>query len=46
MGEFRDGFIAIARKADAAIVPITLHNADRVWPAVRGLACRSGDARR
>ncbi len=33
MGEFRDGFIAIARKADAAIVPITLHNADRVWPS-------------
>ena len=33
MGEFRDGFITIARKADAAIVPITLHNADRVWPS-------------
>jgi 1-acyl-sn-glycerol-3-phosphate acyltransferase len=33
MGEFRDGFITIARKADAVIVPITLHNADRVWPS-------------
>jgi 1-acyl-sn-glycerol-3-phosphate acyltransferase len=33
MGEFRDGFIAIARNADADIVPITLHNADGVWPS-------------
>ncbi|MEM8705574.1 MAG: lysophospholipid acyltransferase family protein [Actinomycetota bacterium] len=33
MGEFRDGFITIARKADAEILPITLHNADAVWPS-------------
>ena len=33
MGEFRDGFITIARKADAWILPITLHNAPAVWPA-------------
>ena len=33
MGEFRDGFVTIARKADAWILPITLHNADAVWPA-------------
>lgn len=33
MGEFRDGFVTIARKADARILPITLHNADAVWPS-------------
>jgi 1-acyl-sn-glycerol-3-phosphate acyltransferase len=33
MGEFRDGFITIARKAEAHIVPIILHNADAVWPS-------------
>ena len=33
MGEFRDGFITIARKAEVDIVPITLANADAVWPS-------------
>ncbi len=33
MGEFRDGFVTIARKADAWILPITLHNAHEVWPS-------------
>ncbi|MEM9464679.1 MAG: lysophospholipid acyltransferase family protein [Actinomycetota bacterium] len=33
MGEFRDGFITIARKADAWILPITIANAPAVWPA-------------
>ena len=33
MGEFRDGFITIARKGEADIVPITLSNADQVWPS-------------
>ncbi len=31
MGEFRDGFINIARTADARILPIVITNADRVW---------------
>ena len=31
MGEFRDGFVTIARKADARILPIVITNADRVW---------------
>jgi len=33
MGEFRDGFVTIARKADARILPITIKNADEVWPS-------------
>ncbi len=33
MGEFRDGFMTIARKAEAQIVPITIHGAEQVWPS-------------
>lgn len=33
LGEFRDGFITIARKGDAEILPIIVHNADTVWPS-------------
>lgn len=35
MGEFRDGFVTIARKADARILPITIRHAEKVW-ASRG----------
>lgn len=35
MGEFRDGFVTIARKAEARILPIVITNADQVW-ASRG----------
>jgi 1-acyl-sn-glycerol-3-phosphate acyltransferase len=31
MGEFRDGFVTIARNADARVLPIVITNADRVW---------------
>jgi len=31
MGDFRDGFVAIARKADARVLPIVITNADHVW---------------
>lgn len=35
MGDFRDGFVTIARKAECRILPIVITNADRVW-ASRG----------
>ena len=31
MGEFRDGFVTIARNADARVLPIVITNADHVW---------------
>ena len=31
MGEFRDGFVTIARNANARVLPIVITNADRVW---------------
>lgn len=31
LGEFRPGFIEIARKAGAVVMPITLVNTDEVW---------------
>jgi len=31
MGEFRDGFVTIARTADVRILPIVITNADQVW---------------
>lgn len=36
MGEFRDGFVTIARKAEARILPIIITNADRVWGSRAG----------
>ena len=33
LGEFRPGFVAIAREADAAIVPIAIVGTDEVWPS-------------
>ena len=32
LGEVRPGFVAIARKVDAAILPIGITGTDRVWP--------------
>lgn len=32
MGEFRPGFVAIARKVDAPILPIGITGTDQVWP--------------
>jgi len=31
MGEFRDGFITIARKAETRILPIVIRHSDQVW---------------
>ena len=31
LGEFRDGFITIARQANAQIIPITIQGSDQVW---------------
>ena len=33
IGEFRTGFIDIARGGDALVLPVALVNADRVWPS-------------
>ena len=35
MGDFRDGFVTIARKSECRILPIVITNADHVW-ASRG----------
>lgn len=31
MGEFRDGFVTIARKAETRILPVVITHSDRVW---------------
>ncbi len=33
MGEFRAGFMDIARKGEAVVLPVVLVNADKVWPS-------------